>query len=69
MNDDERDAWQLHHHGADWDEIGTEMGCSPTTAQTLAAAYEKRTDNAAAKPKTHCSDTTPAGPLTAGNMQ
>ncbi|WP_435369475.1 DnaB-like helicase N-terminal domain-containing protein [Rhodococcus erythropolis] len=49
MNDDEHDAWQLHHHGADWDEIGTEMGCSPTTAQTLAAAYEKRTDNAAAQ--------------------
>ncbi|MCW2092985.1 UNVERIFIED_ORG: hypothetical protein M2328_006338 [Rhodococcus erythropolis] len=49
MTDDEHDAWQLHHHGADWDEIGTEMGCSPTTAQTLAAAYEKRTDNAAAQ--------------------
>ncbi|SCC69067.1 hypothetical protein GA0061093_12716 [Rhodococcus qingshengii] len=47
MTDDERDAWQLHHHGADWDEIGTEMGCSPTAAQTLAAAYEKRTDAAA----------------------
>ncbi|QXC46876.1 ISL3 family transposase (plasmid) [Rhodococcus qingshengii] len=47
MNDDERDAWQLHHHGVDWDEIGTEMGCSPTAAQTLAAAYEKRTDAAA----------------------
>ena len=48
MSDDERDAWQLHHrHGASWEDIGTEMGCSPTTAQTLAAAYEKRTDTAA----------------------
>ncbi len=49
MSDDEHDAWQLHHHGASWEDIGTEMGCSPTTAQTLAAAYEKRTDNAAAQ--------------------
>jgi len=47
MNDDEHDAWQLHHHGARWEDIGTEMGCSPTAAQTLAAAYEKRTDAAA----------------------
>ncbi|GCB59512.1 MULTISPECIES: hypothetical protein [Rhodococcus erythropolis group] len=46
-HDDEHDAWQLHHHGASWEDIGIEMGCSPTTAQTLAAAYEKRTDTAA----------------------
>ncbi|MFD9683896.1 hypothetical protein ACFWAD_28750 [Rhodococcus sp. NPDC059969] len=49
MSDDEHDAWQLHHHGASWDDIGTEMGCSPTTARTLATAYEKRTDTAAAQ--------------------
>ncbi|MCJ0949962.1 hypothetical protein MTX37_28990 [Rhodococcus sp. ARC_M8] len=49
MSDDEHDAWQLHHHGASWEDIGTDMGCSPTTAQTLAAAYEKRTDSAAAQ--------------------
>jgi len=47
MSDDEHDAWQLHHHGASWEDIGTEMGCSQATAQTLAAAYEKRTDTAA----------------------
>lgn len=47
MNDDEHDAWLLHHHGASWEDIGTDMGCSPAAAQTLAAAYEKRTDIAA----------------------
>ncbi|MFF1555490.1 hypothetical protein ACFVX3_31155 [Rhodococcus erythropolis] len=52
MNDDEHDAWQLHHHGASWEDIGMEMGCSPTTAQTLATAYEKRTDSAAAHTQT-----------------
>ncbi|MBY6389296.1 hypothetical protein HG717_36140 (plasmid) [Rhodococcus erythropolis] len=47
LDDDEHDAWLLHHRGASWEDIGTEMGCSPTTAQTLATAYEKRTDAAA----------------------
>ena len=51
-HDDEHDAWQLHHHGASWEDIGTDMGCSPSTAQTLAAAYEKRTDSAAAQTQT-----------------
>ena len=45
--DDERDAWQMHSDGASWDQIGIEMGCSSTTAQTLAAEYERRTDTAA----------------------
>lgn len=47
MNDDERDAWQMHHTGSSWEVVGQEMGCSPATAEALAAAYEKRTDNAA----------------------
>lgn len=47
MTDDERDAWQLHHHGSTWEEVGTEMGCSPTAARSLATAYERRTDSAA----------------------
>jgi len=52
MNEDEHDAWQLHHRGASEEAIGTEMGRNPTTAQTLAAAYEKRTDSAAAQTQT-----------------
>jgi len=47
MNDDEHDAWQLHHHGSTWEEVGTEMGCSPAAARSLATAYERRTDSAA----------------------
>lgn len=47
MSDDEQDAWQLHHHGSSWEEIGADMGCSPAAARSLAAAYERRTDTAA----------------------
>ncbi|MBS2993038.1 hypothetical protein AC1659_27465 [Rhodococcus erythropolis] len=47
MNDDEHDAWQLHHHGSSWEDIGTDMGCSPAAARSLAAGYERRTDTAA----------------------
>ncbi|NHE68820.1 hypothetical protein G9U53_31395 [Rhodococcus sp. D-46] len=65
VNDDVHDAWQLHHHGADWDEIGTEIGCSPTTAQTFAAATRSAPTTPQPKSKTRCSDTTPAGPLIA----
>ncbi|MDV7246214.1 MULTISPECIES: hypothetical protein [Rhodococcus] len=47
--DDERDAWELRNSGLTWTQVGREMGCSPTTAQSLATAYERRTDNAAAE--------------------
>ena len=47
MNDDEHDAWQLHHHGSSWEDIGTDRGCSPAAARSLAAGYERRTDTAA----------------------
>lgn len=46
-DDDERDAWQMHQNGSSWEDISLDMGCSPATAEVLAAAYEKRTDNAA----------------------
>lgn len=47
MNDDERDAWQMHQNGSSWEDISLDMGCTTATAKALAAAYEKRTDNAA----------------------
>lgn len=50
--DNERDAWQMRNDGTSWDQIGIEMGCSPATAQSLAAAYERRTDEQAAQHQT-----------------
>ena len=47
MNDDKHDAWQMHISGESWDQIGIEMGCSVAAAQSLASAYERRTDAAA----------------------
>ncbi|MCD2158099.1 hypothetical protein LQL77_30840 [Rhodococcus cerastii] len=47
MNDDEHDAWRMHISGESWDQIGIEMGCSGAAAQSLASAYERRTDAAA----------------------
>ncbi|WP_179154694.1 hypothetical protein [Rhodococcus erythropolis] len=47
MSDDEYDAWQMHSSGESWDQIGIEMGCSGAAAQSLACAYERRTDAAA----------------------
>ncbi|MGW4339547.1 hypothetical protein ACWEK5_43210 [Rhodococcus koreensis] len=47
--DDERDAWTMRQAGTDWQRIGIEMGCTATTAQSLAAAYERRTDERAAR--------------------
>ncbi|AUS35786.1 hypothetical protein C1M55_31525 (plasmid) [Rhodococcus qingshengii] len=46
-HDDEHDAWQMHISGESWDQIGIEMGCSGAAAQSLASAYERRTDAAA----------------------
>lgn len=45
MNDDERDAWSMHHAGADWKQIGREMGCTPSAAQSLASAYLPDTED------------------------
>jgi len=44
MNDDQRDAWQMHQNGSSWEDISLDMGCTPATAEALAAAYEQRTD-------------------------
>lgn len=47
--DDERDAYQLHQSGLSWAQVGREIGCTEATAQAFAAAYQQRTDTAAAE--------------------
>ncbi|MGV9869982.1 hypothetical protein [Rhodococcus koreensis] len=47
--DDQKDAYTLHAQGKTWTEIGRELGTSPTVAASFAAAYELRTDRAAAE--------------------
>jgi hypothetical protein len=47
--DDERDAWELRTSGLTWTQVGREMGCTAGTAQAFAAAYQQRTDTAAAQ--------------------
>ncbi|QSE87909.1 hypothetical protein JWS13_04155 (plasmid) [Rhodococcus pseudokoreensis] len=47
--DDERDAFQLHESGLTWTQIAHEIGCTEATAQAFAAAYQQRTDTAAAE--------------------
>ncbi len=34
-HDDEHDAWQLHHHGASWEDIGIEMGAAHDAQNAL----------------------------------
>ncbi|MGG7104613.1 MULTISPECIES: hypothetical protein [Rhodococcus] len=50
--DDEREAWDRQQDGASWDQIGIEMGCTPATARSFAAEYERRTDAQAAAQQT-----------------
>ncbi|MEU2004683.1 hypothetical protein ACH47B_27145 [Rhodococcus sp. NPDC019627] len=47
--DDERDAFQLHNSGLTWTQVARELGCTEGTAQAFAAAYQQRTDDAAAQ--------------------
>ncbi|MBX4171854.1 hypothetical protein AB0P13_23355 [Rhodococcus pyridinivorans] len=49
--DDElhRTAWEMSTDGADWHEIGQELGCTPDAARLMAQRYERDTDAAAAK--------------------
>ncbi|KAF0957357.1 hypothetical protein [Rhodococcus sp. T7] len=47
--DDERDAFQLHESGLTWAQVAHEIGCTEGAAQSFAAAYQHRTDTAAAE--------------------
>ncbi|UDH01755.1 hypothetical protein [Rhodococcus opacus] len=49
MNDHERDAWDLEQAGLTWTQIAREIGCTEGAAEAFAAAYQHRTDAAAAE--------------------
>ncbi|SEB29400.1 hypothetical protein SAMN04490239_0086 [Rhodococcus koreensis] len=47
--DDQKDAYTLQQQGLTWAEIGRELGTNAEVARSFAAAYERRTDRAAAE--------------------
>ncbi|MFC9556003.1 hypothetical protein ACFTWF_34865 [Rhodococcus sp. NPDC056960] len=49
MTDDQKDAYTLGQQGLTWAEVGRELGINAEVAQSFAAAYERRTDCAAAE--------------------
>lgn len=38
-------AWQMHHDGHPWDEIGHELGCDGHLARAMAERYRRGLDS------------------------
>ncbi len=38
-------AWQMHHDGHSWSEIGRELGCDATVARAMADRYRRHLDS------------------------